>query len=65
MNYWRHLILFFLFTVESLMNLVAAVFYIYPKFDFGFAYWTKINAKSKAKFLKELKEKNPTEDVHF
>lgn len=58
-SYIVHTIFFFLSTVESLMNFIASVFHIYPRFDFAMNFFEKFHmspSKAKEKALSKITE---------
>jgi hypothetical protein len=58
-SYIVHTVFFFLSTVESLMNFIASVVHIYPRFDFAMNFFEKFHmspSKSKEKALAKITE---------
>lgn len=58
-SYIVHTVFFFLSTVESLMNFIASVVHIYPRFDFAMNFFERFHmspSKSKEKALAKITE---------
>lgn len=58
-SYIVHAIFFFLSTVESLLNFIASVFHIYPRFDFAMNFFEKFHmspSRAKEKALSKITE---------
>jgi hypothetical protein len=58
-SYIVHTIFFFLSTVESLMNFIASVVHIYPRFDFAMNFFERFHispSKSKELALQKITE---------
>ena len=58
-SYIVHTVFFFLSTVESLMNFIASVIHIYPRFDFAMNFFERFHmspSKSKEKALAKITE---------
>jgi hypothetical protein len=58
-SYIVHAVFFFLSTVESLMNFIASVVHIYPRFDFAMNFFERFHlspSKNKEKALARITE---------
>lgn len=58
-SYIVHAVFFFLSTVESLMNFIASVVHIYPRFDFAMNFFEKFHmspSKAKEQALEKITE---------